>query len=144
MPAAVVAGEGVGFVDDDGLHIGEPALVVDSPGDEHGLDRLWRGEQDVGWFGEEPVPLRLAGVAMPQADGAADQAPVGLEAKVQVVEQGPEGADVQHGEASPVLTEHAREQREEGGLGLAAGRGRHGDGVVAGEDGLDGHQLQWP
>ncbi len=142
VPAPVVAGEGVSLVDDDGLHVGEPTMVVDPAGDEHRLDRLGRGEQDVGRLGEEAVALGLAGVAVPETDAAPHQAPVALEAEVEVVEQRPQGTDVQHAESPPVLAEHARQQREHGGFGLAAGGGCHGDGVVAGEDGFDGGRLE--
>ena len=35
VPAAVVAGEGVDLVDDDGLHVAEEVPVIDAGGDHH-------------------------------------------------------------------------------------------------------------
>ena len=144
MPASIVASEGVCLVDDDAPHVGEPALVIDAARDEHRLDRLGRGQQHVGRLGEKPVAFGLAGVPVPEADGAADEAAVAFESGVEVVEQRPKRAHVEDGQASPVLGEHPREQGEDRCLGLSAGGRCHRDGVITAEDRDDGLGLERP
>ena len=56
MPAAIVAREGVQLVDDDGPGITEEHPRLGSARDEHDLDRLGRGEQQVGPFPQDGAP----------------------------------------------------------------------------------------
>jgi hypothetical protein len=144
MPAAVVAGEGMYLVYHHGPHVCEPPLVGDARRHQHRLKRLGGRKQYVGRLGEQPIPLRLVDVAVPAAHSPADELPVAVEALVEVVEQRPQRADVQHGQAPPILGEYPRQQRQHRRLGLAAGGGGGSDQVVPGEDRLNGGGLQRP
>ena len=53
VPAAVVSRECVHLVYDDRAEPAEESSVVDLDADEHGLDRLGRGEQDIRWITED-------------------------------------------------------------------------------------------
>jgi hypothetical protein len=89
VPSPVVAGEGVDLVDHDAADVGEPPVVVDRLRDQHRLERFGCGEQHVGRLGQEAAAFWLADVAVPEADGAADEGGVAVQALMQVVEQRP-------------------------------------------------------
>ena len=71
VPAAVVAGEGVDLVDDDGAQAGEERPVVDVGADQHRLERLRRGQQDVGRLAQDALAVAGADVAVPERDPCA-------------------------------------------------------------------------
>ena len=144
MPAPVVAGERVRLVHHHSPHVGEPPLVGDTRGHQHRFQRLGGGEEQVGRLGEEPVPFWLADVAVPASDPSADELAVAFEPPLEVVEQRPQRAYVQHRQAPPVLGEHPRQQRQHRRFGFAAGGGGGGDQVVPGENRFDGGGLQRP
>ncbi len=56
VPAPVVAGERVHFVDHDGLQPGEEPGMVDVDADQHRLERFRSGEQDVGALAQDTAP----------------------------------------------------------------------------------------
>ncbi|KQX92688.1 hypothetical protein JOF59_000973 [Streptomyces clavifer] len=56
MPASVVTGEGVDFVDDDAVQAAEEGAVVDMGTHQHGFQRFRGGEQDVGPLGQDAAP----------------------------------------------------------------------------------------
>ena len=58
VPAAIVAGEGVHLVDDDRRRSANNRAWSTPVRDQHRLQRLGRGEQDVGRVGEDRSPLR--------------------------------------------------------------------------------------
>ena len=58
MPAAVVTGEGVHLVDDDRPQVGEQPAVLDLEADQHGFQRLRRGQQHVRRIAQDPLPRR--------------------------------------------------------------------------------------
>ncbi len=78
MPAAVVPGERVHLVDDDRPQAGEQAAVLDLEADQHGLQRLRRGQQYVRRFPQNPLPRRGRDVAVPDRDPAPQPARIGL------------------------------------------------------------------
>lgn len=86
--------EGVGLVDHHHPDVREPPVVGDAGGDQHRLERLRCGEQDVGRLREHSLALRLPDVAVPEADAAAHHRTVAVEPLVEVVQQRPQGADV--------------------------------------------------
>ena len=133
MPAAVVGGECVDFVDDDGADVAEEGAVVDGGAHQHGFDGFGGGEQHVGRGAEDALPGRGGDVAVPEGGGAAEPAGVALEAGQQVVEEGFERAHVEHGDAVPLLVGHGGEQ-EHSGFGLPPAVGEQ-DRVVADEGG---------
>ena len=97
VPAPVVAGEGVHLVDDHGPHAGEEAGVVDARRDQHRLERLRGGEQDVGRVGagsgrraDWPMSPCQSPTRRPTSRRSCSSR------GVQVVEQRPQRADVEH------------------------------------------------
>ena len=70
VPAAVVAGEGVDLVDHHGAQIAEELPVLDLRADEHRLERLRRGEQDVRPLAQDALPRGGGDVPVPHGDGA--------------------------------------------------------------------------
>ena len=62
-------------------------------------------------------------VAVPQGRSPAEQRAVPLQTHIEVVEQRFDRADVQDTEPRPPLGKHAGGERQEGRLGLSAGRG---------------------
>ena len=142
MPAAVVTGEGVHLVDDDRPHAGEQRPVLDLEADQHGFQRLGRGQQHVRGIAQDPLPRRGTHVTVPDRDPAAQPAGVGLQPGQQVVQQRLQRADVNDRQARPPLRLHGRQQREHRRLGLAARRGREQQRVGAVEHRPDGLLLQ--
>ena len=124
MPAPVVAGERMKFVDDDGLDVLEELPVVDLGRHQNGFEGFGRREQAVGRIGDDSPLVALGRVPVPASRPSSDQVEVSLEPLFLVVQQGPDRADVKDRQAVPGLGEHLRNDREEGRLGLAAcGRG---------------------
>ena len=142
VPAAVVGGECVDFVDDDGADVAEEGAVVDGGAHQHGFDGFGGGEQHVGRGAEDALPGRGGDVAVPEGGGAAEPAGVALEAGQQVVEEGFERAHVEHGDAVPLLVGHGGEQGEHSGFGFAARGGGEQDRVVAVDEGGEGFPLE--
>ena len=64
--------------------------------------------------------------------------------RLEVVEQGTEGAEIENREALPVLAQHPREQRQGCGLGLSGRGRRQQQGMSSIEQGSDGSVLQRP
>ena len=144
MPAAVVTGERVHLVHDDRPHPSEQRPVLDLEADQHGLQRLRRGQQHVRRVAQQPLPRRRAHVAVPDRGPAAQPAGVGLQPGQQVVQQRLQRADVDDRQAGPALRVHGGQQREHRGLGLAARRGRQQQRVGAVEDRSGRLLLQRP
>ena len=95
MPAPVVAGEGMKFVDDDGPDVLEELPMVDLGGDQDDFERFGRGEQAIGRIGEDPPLLALGRVAVPAGGSPSNQLKVALEPLLLIVQQGPDRADVE-------------------------------------------------
>src|SRR5690606_27436406 len=142
VPAAVVGGECVDFVDDDGADVAEEGAVVDGGAHQHGFDGFGGGEQHVGRGAEDALPGRGGDVAVPEGGGAAEPAGVALEAGQQGVEEGFERAHVEHGDAVPLLVGHGGEQGEHSGCGFAARGGGEQDRAVAVEEGGERFPLE--
>ena len=134
MPAAVVAGERVHLVHHDRPHPGEQRPVLDLEADQHGFQRLRRGQQHVRRVAQQPLPRRRAHVAVPDRGPAAQPAGVACQPGQQVVQQRLQRADVDDRQAGPSLRVHGGQQREHRGLGLAARRGRQQQRVGPVED----------
>ena len=134
MPAAVVAGERVHLVHHDRPQPGEQRPVLDLEADQHGFQRLRRGQQHVRRIAQQPLPRRRAHVAVPDRGPAAQPAGVGLQPGQQVVQQRLQRADVDDRQAGPAPRVHGGQQREHRGLGLAARRGREQQRVGAVQD----------
>ena len=81
----------------------EQPPVVHAGADQHRLQRLGRGEQQVRRAGEDGLAPGGRGVAVPEGDPAAGPAAVGLQARQQVVEQRLQRAQVERrtGRSSP-------------------------------------------
>ena len=94
MPAPVVAGERVHLVHHDRPQPGEQRLVRDLEADQHGLQRLRRGQQHVRRIAQEPLPRRRPHVAVPDRGPAAQPAGVRVQPGQQVVQQRLERAHV--------------------------------------------------
>ena len=123
VPAAVIRPERVHLVNHDCADRAEQPGRVDFDADQHGLERLGRGQQDVRRVAEYLLPGRRADVTMPDRGAPPEPARVLLQPGQQVVEQGFQRRKVEHGRAIPAPGLHHREQREHRRLGLAA-RGR--------------------
>ena len=131
MPAAVVAGEGVDLVDDDGLQAVEQHCGADALGYQHRLQGFGCGEQDVGAFTLDAAAGGRAHVPMPGGGLPAQPLRVAGDPWLQVVQEGLERADVEHGDPGPALRFHPAQQREHRCLGLAASRRGQQDRVRA-------------
>ena len=144
MPAAIVAGERMQLVDDDGLDVLEEHARIRAARHEHHLDRLGRGQQQIGTIAQDRPPPGRADIAVPEIDAPSDQVAVGPETRFDVVQEGLERTDVEHAQPAPLFGEHPRQERKHRGLGLAAGGGRQHQGVVAVQHGADGLLLERP
>ena len=145
LPAAVAAQEGVHLVDHD------KAQIVKQPWDrrvlvqQQRLERLGRDLQDAARALHEPVLVALRHIAVPVPDGdlrllAQLRQPLEL-----VVDKRLEGTYVDTAHRRGRVLGEEREDREEGGLGLAGGGGGGEQDVVVGaEDGLSGSVLHTP
>ena len=124
VPAAVVTGEGVYLIDHDGPQIGEHSAVLNPEADEHGFQRLGRGQQYVRRLPQDPLPRRGGDVTVPDGDSPSQPARVVLQPGQQVIQQRLQGADVDDRKAGPALLFHRGQQGEDGCFGLAARSGR--------------------
>src|SRR5690606_40208148 len=77
VPAAVVGGECVDFVDDDGADVAEEGAVVDGGAHQHGFDGFGGGEQHVGRGGAAALPRRGGAVGVPARRRGARRGGVG-------------------------------------------------------------------
>ena len=118
------------------------ASFVDAGGDEHRLQALGGGQQDVGWISEYGGFVGLADIAVPEGAGTADQGCVPAEPYLDIVQQGADGADVEDAGGREIAPEDLGKDGEDGGLGLAAGSGGDEEDVGAVEDRPDGRFLQ--
>jgi hypothetical protein len=57
MPSPVAGPERVDLVHDDGLQAGEQPVVIDVDADQHRLERLGRGEQEIGRVSQHGRPV---------------------------------------------------------------------------------------
>ena len=142
MPAPVVAGEGVQLVDDHRLHVLKQRARGRAARDQHHLDRLRRGQQQVGRLARDPPPPGGADVAVPAVDAPAHEVGAGVQPRLGVVEQRLDRTDPEHAQTAPSALQHARQQRQQGRLRLAPGGGRQQQGVVAVQHGAEGRLLQ--
>ena len=142
MPAPVVAGEGVQLVDHHRLQIPEQHARLRPARDEQHLDRLGRGQQQIGRLPHDPPPAGGADVAVPAVDPPPERIGAGAQPRLQVVQQRLDRADVEHAQPAPPAVEHPRQQREHRRLRLAAGGRRQQQDVVAVEHRADGLLLQ--
>ena len=97
-----------------------------------------------GPFPDDGPPSSGADVAVPQIDAPSDQGAVGLEARLEVVQEGLDRTDVENTQPAPLFGQHPRQQRKHCGLGLAAGGGRQQQDVVAIQHRTDGVLLKRP
>ena len=136
---ALVADQGVDFVDDHGLDRGQP--FASPRAGQQQIQRLRGGHEDVRRLANEAGPFACRGVACPQANpqrrqieplGGGDLADLGqgdLEIAVHVIRQCPQGREVDHPQflgQPPLepLAQQAVDRREKGGEGFPrAGRG---------------------
>ena len=95
MPAAIVPGEGVDFIDDDGTKVGKHSLFLDPSGNQHHLERLGGREEQVGWVGKDRPPRRVSDVTVPDRSAAADEVAVVGQPHMKVVQQRLERAEVE-------------------------------------------------
>ena len=144
MPAPVVGGKGVEFVDHDRFDRAEQPGVVDTGRNQHRLEGFRGGQQQVRRFGLEPPPIGGADISMPDRGPASDQPGQMGEARFEIVEQGLDRTDIKDGKPGPALLQHRREQRQHGGLCLAPRGGGEHQHVRARENGLDGPELHRP
>ncbi len=142
MPSPVVAGKGVDFIDDDHFHIGQKGSVVHLSGGQHHFEGFRRGQQAVGRVPRNVLSGRGRDVAVPKSGMATDQSEIAVETDVQVVQQGLDGADIEHGEPPPVFVQHPGQDRKQGRFGLAAGGGGHHQHMPAAKDGPDDRFLE--
>src|SRR5690606_1063113 len=70
MPPAILGGEGVQLVDDDGPDVREERAVVHGSGDQHRFDRLGCREQHIGPFREDATAFALPDVPVPKTHGS--------------------------------------------------------------------------
>lgn len=110
VPAPVVAGKSVHFIDNHGPYAPQQACVVGLDADQHRLERLGRGQQDIGGLGSNALPLRLLGVAVPEGGTSSQPLGVRVDAADEVVEKCFERAEVEHRGAGPLLFCHGRQQ----------------------------------
>ena len=156
MAAAAVAGEGVDFVDDDGVDLAQG--FAGALGGEHQVEGFGGGDEDVGRAGDEGAAAGGLGVAGAEADAdvgevntallgeLADGGEGGLEVALDVVAEGLEGRDVDDaGDGVEALRLAAADELvdadEEGGEGFAGAGGGGDEGVAAGADGGPGGGL---
>ena len=143
MPASVITGEGMKFINDDGLDILEKLPMVDFGRHQNGFERFRRREQAIGWIGKNPFSFTLSRIAMPTGGSSSDQGKVFLKPLLLVVQQRPNWTDVEDREAIPALGEHLRNDREEGRLGFATRRGCENDEVSSREEGINRQRLHF-
>ncbi len=144
VPPAIVAGEGVHLVDDDHPHAAEEGPRLGGAGDQLHLQRLGRGEQEVGRVGPHPLLVSGRHVAVPHPHPASHEPEVAFQPRREVVDERFDGADVEDREAPPIFSEHPRDGGKGGGLGLAAGGGSEHDRVVAVKELRDHLVLEGP
>ena len=144
MPSPVSRAERVDFVHHDHLKVREQPAVIDVGTDQHRLEGLGRGEEQVGRTGENGPPARSSGVAVPESDPPARPAAVGLQSRQEVVEQRLQRAKVQRGQPGPAFGRHPGEHREGSRFGLSARRRRQQERVLSRGHGRDGRLLQRP
>ena len=144
MPAAVAASEGMDLINDHGARRREhlPPERIDR--DEHSLQRLRRGEENVGRCVTDVVFPTAGDVSVPHLATASQERCVMAEALLKVVQERLERADINDTERAPFLVDHPRENRKHGSLGLAAGGGREEQAMVTVEDRADALLLQRP
>src|SRR5699024_12191536 len=71
VPSAIITSEGMDLIDDDGTQIRELLLRRGEGGDQHCLQRLRGGEQDVRWLRLQSTALPGGGVTVAHLGGAA-------------------------------------------------------------------------
>ncbi len=81
---------------------------------------------------------------MPKSRSPSDEATVSREPKFQIVEERLDRTKIKDAQPLPIFAEHPRQNRKKGGFGLAAGRGRENDQVLAGQDSGDDGILKRP
>ena len=101
------------LVDDHGPQVGEELPVLDLGADQHRLERLRRGQQDVGRLAQDPPAARTQRRrrARPRPLGRATRRSVSRRGS-EVVEQRLQRADVEHRQPGPALVGHRGQQRE--------------------------------
>jgi hypothetical protein len=123
--AAVAARERVDLIDHDHPQIPKQPRRVDRLRDQHDLERLRRGHQQLGRLAQELPPLVAGRVAVPHEAPQPDHLRVLIQPLGLVVEQRLDRRDVEGSDAHGLIADHARDRREHAGLGLAAcGRGQ--------------------
>ena len=147
MGAALGLRHRVDLVEDDPLRAGEEAPCLRG---EHEVQRLGRGDEDVGSLAEHGRPLLLRRVAGAHrdVDVGADTAQRRPQVALHVVAERLERRDVDQPER-PLLGVRRRrvrheavERPQEGGKGLAGAGGRRDERVCAGGDGRPGLHLR--
>lgn len=138
VPAAVVAGKGVQFIDDHRAKVGEKSPMVEALRHQHDLkgfrscqQKVWRLTTDLG-------TSAAYNIAVPDLDMPPDEHGIALQSPGETIQQRLQGADVEDAQASPGFCQHPRQYREDGGLGFSCGGWGDKQHVIAGQDGLDG------
>ena len=116
--------------------------MLNPEADEHGFQRLGRGQQYVRGLPEDPLPRRGGDVTVPDGDSPSQPARVVLQPGQQVIQQRLQGTDVDDRQAGPALLFHRGQQGEDGCFGLAACGGRKEQCVRTVQHRADGLLLQ--
>ena len=88
--------------------IAKPGLAVNAGGDQHAFQRFRCGQQNIGRIFDSMALLRLRNIAVPHCDTSADQPSVIGQTLLKVVQQGLDGADINHAHAWPRMRHHSR------------------------------------
>jgi hypothetical protein len=141
MPTTVIPGKRMDLVHDYRFNPIEESSMVHTAGYQHGLDRLWGGQETIRRPLQGLPTACLIDITVPHLARPAEETQVGLKAGVQVVEKRLERANIQDAGARPLLRKHPRNQGEDGRLRLAAGGGSQKEAMRTPQDRLDAQLL---
>jgi hypothetical protein len=141
VPNPVVSGECVELVNDHGSEVGILAHLVCARSDEHAFQALGRRQQATRWIGSYLLLFRFGNVPMPACSLMADELEIAAQSSFLVVDKGLQRTQVDDRQRMPVFAQHPTHEREEGRLGLAAGRLCLDDDVLAPKNRLNARLL---
>jgi hypothetical protein len=141
MPAPVITSEGMNLVNDHDAQATEQHLIIRFGRDQHHLQGFWRRQQTIREIRQDLAPSRLAYVAVPEFASAAGPPAITVEARMQIVQQRLQRAQIEDAQAFPVLTEHAGQHRKKRGFRFAPRRRSQQQDVPLSEDGTEAFFL---
>ena len=106
VPATIIAGKRMEFVDDDDPHVAEELVVIDFLRNKQDFQRLRRRQQTVGLFGDYLLTFTLRCVTVPKSSPPTNKPHVLIEPLLLIVQEGFDRADVKNRDAGPRLFEH--------------------------------------